>query len=152
MNDKEYFKAYREANKEKARQYAKEYYQRNKDKLKKKASIYYQENRSSILREGQERRREYKKSNRSKYNSYENKRRASKIQRTPVWLNEEDLWIIQEIYELSEHRSKSTGIPHHVDHIIPLQGKNVSGLHVPTNLQIITASENLSKHNYYKVN
>lgn len=46
--------------------------------------------------------------------------------------------------------TNSTGIVHHVDHVIPLQGRTVSGLHVAGNLRVITASENVKKHNRYE--
>lgn len=76
-------------------------------------------------------------------------RRATKLQRTPSWLTEEDHWMFEEIYSLTKLREKLTGVKWHVDHILPLQGKLVSGLHVPMNLQVITATENLSKGNTY---
>jgi hypothetical protein len=77
------------------------------------------------------------------------KRRASKLQRTPNWLTEEDHWMFEEIYSLAKLREELTGVKWHVDHKIPLQGELVCGLHVPTNLQVITATENLSKGNSY---
>lgn len=85
----------------------------------------------------------------SKYNSTA-KRRASRIQRTPKWLTEDDLWIIKEIYKLAADRTKLHGFSWHVDHILPLQGKEVSGLHIPANLQVIPWMDNIKKHN--KVN
>ncbi|TIW21215.1 MAG: hypothetical protein E5V63_29895 [Mesorhizobium sp.] len=79
-----------------------------------------------------------------KKNARRRKRQAAKIQRTPVWA---DLAAINAIYELAASLTKSTGIPHHVDHIYPLQGKYVSGLHVPGNLQILSAIDNIKKGN-----
>ncbi|MDM0041827.1 HNH endonuclease signature motif containing protein [Variovorax sp. J22R193] len=75
------------------------------------------------------------------------KRRASKLQRTPAWA---DLKAIQAFYAEAKRLTLATGIVHHVDHIIPLQGKTVSGLHVANNLQILTAAENLKKNNRFE--
>jgi hypothetical protein len=73
-------------------------------------------------------------------------RRAKKLQRTPQWANKQH---IQEYYETAQGLSMMTGEWYHVDHIVPLLGKNVCGLHVEHNLQIITAKENLKKGNVY---
>jgi hypothetical protein len=73
-------------------------------------------------------------------NSIRAKRRASQLQRTVPWA---DLKAIKEFY-------KNCPKGYVVDHIIPLQGKNVSGLHVLNNLQYLTASENASKGNKYE--
>ena len=77
--------------------------------------------------------------------------RAAKLNRTPSWLTKEDLGKIKEIYKEAQKKKEETGEEWHVDHIIPLQGKNISGLHVPDNLQVIKATENLSKHNRYEI-
>jgi len=79
------------------------------------------------------------------------KRQIAKIQRTPVWLSDDDYWLMSQAYELAAHRSKVFGFAWHVDHIIPLQGKNVSGLHVPLNLQVIPGSVNSQKGNRMEI-
>lgn len=61
----------------------------------------------------------------------------------PKWLTQEELFQMARIYT----DARMTG--HHVDHIVPLQGSNVSGLHVPWNLQLLTPAENRSKGNRY---
>ena len=68
-------------------------------------------------------------------------------QASPNWNDEFNSFFIKEIYHLSSLRSEVTGIKWHVDHIIPLRGKTVSGLHVWNNLQLLPASENLKKNN-----
>jgi hypothetical protein len=77
------------------------------------------------------------KANPGKHRARSAKRNAAKLQRTPKW---SDLKAIQQFY---------INCPkgYEVDHIVPLQGKNVSGLHVPWNLQYLTKSENCSKGN-----
>lgn len=73
------------------------------------------------------------------------KRRAAKKLRTPVWLTEDELWLMREAYDLAAHRIKLTNIGWEVDHIVPISGSSVSGLHVPWNLQVITKTENRAK-------
>jgi hypothetical protein len=63
----------------------------------------------------------------------------------PPWITSTELWLMEECYSLAKLRSSLTGISWVVDHIIPLRGKDVSGLHVPTNLQVIPAKLNFKK-------
>lgn len=76
------------------------------------------------------------------------RRRAALLERTPVWVNHDDFL---PVYAQREAMSRATGIEHHVDHIVPLRGELVSGLHVPWNLQVIPAAANKSKKNKFPV-
>ena len=91
----------------------------------------------------------YKAANPGKIRADTVKRRASKMQRTPAWLTADDLWMIEQAYELAALRTKLFGFSWHVDHVLPLQGKKVSGLHVPNNLQVIPWNDNVSKSNKF---
>ena len=77
------------------------------------------------------------------------KARATRLQRTPRWLTEDDLWMLEQIYDLAKLRTQCTGVKWHVDHIIPLRGATVSGLHTPLNLRVVPAPINLRKGNTY---
>lgn len=80
-----------------------------------------------------------------------NRQHADKLKRTPSWLTCDDHWMIEQAYELAGLRTKMFGFPWHVDHVIPLRGKKVSGLHVPTNLQVVAWADNLKKTNKFEV-
>lgn len=88
--------------------------------------------------------REYVKANRAMVQ----KSREQKKRRAEVKFNEElhDL-VMHEAYLAAQSRSVSTGILHHVDHIVPLKNPIVCGLHSWTNIRIVTYYENLSKGN-----
>lgn len=74
----------------------------------------------------------------------------SRKRRVPTWLSDDDKWLIEQAYQLAALRTRLFGFSWHVDHVIPLNGKKVSGLHVPTNLQVIPGIENLRKHNRFE--
>lgn len=144
-----------------------------------KAAKYYKENKQKILQQNKEwsnknkkrhkfiqarwehdnkeaRRIKQNKNAKERYNrnphkvcEYVSRRHAKKIKAMPTWLTNSHIKEIKNIYKLSQERSVETNIKHHVDHIVPLNGKDVCGLHVPWNLQVITASENCAKSNKY---
>lgn len=70
------------------------------------------------------------------------KRRAAIARATPKWADHAK---IDALYDEADAKTAETGIVHHVDHFYPVQGRRVCGLHVHTNLRVITAGENLSK-------
>lgn len=74
---------------------------------------------------------------------------AKRAKRVPQWLTSEDRWLMREAYSLAKLRTELFGFKWEVDHIIPLRGNLVSGLHVPTNLQVLPKTENRSKRNHY---
>ena len=84
-------------------------------------------------------RRDWYSRNKKKQLAKMNMEKAEKLKRTPTW-GEKDK--IAEFYE-------NCPDGHHVDHVIPLRGKNVSGLHVLGNLQYLTAKENFTKGNKF---
>lgn len=72
---------------------------------------------------------------------------AQKRTATPSWLSAIEKAQIQEIYDVARAKTMQTGVQHHVDHIMPVNGEVSCGLHVPWNLQILTAAENCGKKN-----
>ena len=93
--------------------------------------------------------RKWSLNNQSRRTHLERKREIAKLQRTPKWTTQEDNEYILCLYQLAAMRSKHSDQKWHVDHVIPLQGKTVSGFHTPSNLQVIPAIDNLRKNNFY---
>lgn len=76
-------------------------------------------------------------------------RRSAIRNRTPAWLTRAELESMRKLFDDAAALKRATGVPHHVDHIVPLRGRAVSGLNVPWNLQVLPAIENLKKSNLH---
>ena len=147
---------------ENAKRLKKEWYERNKELTKKRARARDLANpeqaaarkakwRKENLQQHNAINREWFANNKDKRAAYQGKRKAAQLQRTPKWLTESDLRMIEAKYSLAAMLTRETGVPHHVDHIIPLQGKKVSGLHVFSNLRVIPGTDNVKKSNRYQI-
>ena len=163
-----YNKEYRSENASKIRDNKKAYYLKNKDVIKEKrlSNLDFWKNREKTyyinnIEKRKEKNRKFREANRSyavswrkankeKICFYSNKYRLTKIGATPSWLSKEQLEEIKGFYELAKECEMLTGDNYHVDHIVPLQGENVCGLHVPWNLQVLPAEVNLRKSNRFK--
>lgn len=124
----DYGKQYKTENKDACKARSRSQYQRSKERLKPVRKAYYEKNKEAYLANWA-------------------RRHAQKLHATVAWA---DLAAIKAVYKLSAQMTEATGILHHVDHIIPLQNELVCGLHVETNLQVITAEENRTKSNSFE--
>lgn len=122
----------------------KSWVKRNKERHAELTRRWYEENKEQHLANS----KEWYEANKSRKLETTTAREKRCVLATPTWADRE---LIKELYELARKLTEQTGIPHEVDHVIPLQGKEVSGLHVPDNLQVITAEENRRKSNKYDV-
>lgn len=134
---------YRDANKELIKQIAKNTYQKYKDKRLKKNKEYYKKNRDKLIKQALE----YQKAHKYKTNAKNRRYKLNKLSRTFNTCQN----AINKIYRLCGLLNKFSSKRYHVDHIVPLHGTMVSGLHVPWNLQIITAEENYRKSNTWVI-
>ena len=112
----------------------------NSEHVKAERAKYHADNAARLS----ESNAEWYQANKAKVLANTRRRQAAKLQRTPSWADTERM---AEFYEEARRLTEETGIPHEVDHVIPLQGKLVSGLHVESNLQIITQHDNRTKKN-----
>ena len=126
--------AYKEANPEKVKTSAKITNQRQREKNK---ELYTLKNKA-----WREDNKEYVAHNNAL------RRQRNKVQ-TPMWDEELTSFVYQEALSLAKTRKHLFGFSWHVDHIIPLKGVNVSGLHIWNNFAVIPANMNMKKHNTF---
>lgn len=134
---------YMNNNKEKISKIQKLWRNNNSQAIKEYYTLYYEINKERLI----EYQYIYREENRGLSNFWKSKYRSAKKQAIPPWVNFDK---VKQIYEQATQLTIKTGIIHHVDHIIPLQHDLVSGLHVETNLQILTTEENIRKSNKFE--
>lgn len=122
------------------------YYTLNTDEIKERTSKYYYDNYEDMKILRNDYQRFYNQMNKDLKRNSAAIRRAAKLKATVSWSNKQN---IIKIYKEAVRLTKETGILHVVDHIDPLQSKLICGLHIETNLQILTVSENATKSNKF---
>lgn len=121
--------------KERQREYALRHYYKNKEEGALRNKDWRNSNKDRLS--------EYRKSRRVMSSMHSAKRRAKEVSATPSWASES---AIKEVYEFAKE-FRDAGFDVDVDHIEPLQGKSVCGLHVEHNLRVCLASMNRAKQN-----
>lgn len=116
---------------------------------------YYADNREAVLTRAlatpsavkNQHRKAWKERNLDWVRADTSARRRRHRQATPPWVDTLMKAQIREVYRVAYALTKQTGRVHHVDHIYPLRGETVCGLHVPWNLQVLPFDENAEKSN-----
>ena len=125
--------------------YLAEYAKENREDIRRNARNHYAKHRPLMAERG----KAFRESNKDLYRALCHQRRAKIHNRIPAWCSKDDLKTIQAMHREARRLESITGIVFHVDHIIPIAGRLVSGLHVPSNMQILTKQQNLAKLNQF---
>ena len=134
--------------------------ERRKGKPKTEAAIaagrrYYEKNREAVIARASARPAEEKRRNRAEYKDRNvdvvradtSVRKRRHREATPKWLTKQERLQMRDLYVQARKMTELTRERYVVDHIVPLRGEEVCGLHVPWNLRVITQDENLKKSN-----
>jgi 5-methylcytosine-specific restriction endonuclease McrA len=133
--------------------YFREYNQNEEVKDRKHA--WYHKNREQVIQAAatrpaaqlREYRNTWKENNKLQVRADTKARRRKHRDATPKWLSRRQKSEIRQLYQIAITMTQTTGEQYVVDHIVPLRGEAVCGLHVPWNLRVITQDENLKKSN-----
>lgn len=128
VNNKHIHAKWRKNNPDKMAKYQSEWTKRNKEQSKQAIKLWKSTNKDAV-------------------DASTAKRRASKLQATASWYGELDELVMVEAFDLARLRYRTTGIKWHIDHMIPLQAKEASGIHCASNIQVIPEKLNVSKAN-----
>lgn len=135
---------WRQKNRERSRELSRANHQRHKEKRNAESRAYREANQERM----RDLRNAWWRNNPVKVRLANAARRIAKFKATPEWARSEfEQFAIEEMYDLAVRRTKATGIPWQVDHIVPLRSKLVCGLHCVANLRVIPAMENHRKGN-----
>ncbi len=128
---------YYQKNKERKAIYAKEQRELKREEYQLRAQKYYADNKEKVSATN----KKWREENPGIRRMHKANRDAAQLQATPKWLTSDDRELMGLVYAEAAYRGMM------VDHIVPLQGKNVCGLHIYYNTQLLTKQENSIKHN-----
>jgi hypothetical protein len=134
-------------------EYFREY--NRKEEVREKKHGWYLDNREQVIQAAatrpaavlREYRNAWKEANKTQVLADNKVRRRKHRDATPPWLTRRQKSAICQLYQIAITMTQTTGEQYVVDHIVPLRGEAVCGLHVPWNLRVITQEENLKKSN-----
>jgi hypothetical protein len=126
-----------------------------KEEVRDKKHDWYLENREQVIQTAatrpaavlREYRNAWKAANKTQVLADNKVRRRKHRDATPPWLTRKQKSEIRQLYQIAITMTQTTGEQYVVDHIVPLRGEEVCGLHVPWNLRVITQEQNLKKSN-----
>lgn len=124
------------------KEYRKQHYEKNR-------TAYLERAKKQPVEQARSAKKAYKERNPAKVRAATLARKRDLAEATPNWLTADQYRQMNLYYTEAKRLSAETGVPHHVDHIVPLRGRIVCGLHVPWNLRVITARENMKRPRTY---